>query len=111
MRWRRCCGLSRRRLTPGVSKSRRRELHRLEGHFVSALELEHLAGIIGGGDLQSETFDDLAHVSDLLRIALGETTGPEHAPMVVVAEQAISGAPHHHHVLRMRANSAEDAEH
>ena len=32
-------------------------------------------------------------------------------PAILVAEQAVGGALHHHHVFRMRADAAEDAEH
>ena len=37
--------------------------------------------------------------------------GAEHRPAIIVAEQAVGGALHVHHVLRMRADAAQDAEH
>ena len=38
--------------------------------------------------------------------------GAEHRPVIVlVAEQAVGGALHVHHVFRVRADAAEDAEH
>ena len=37
--------------------------------------------------------------------------GAEHRPFVCLAEQPVGGALHVHHVLGMRADAAEDAEH
>ncbi len=38
------------------------------------------------------------------------SAGGEDGPQIVVAEQSVGGAPHMHHVLRMRADAAHDAE-
>src|SRR6185503_17459171 len=121
--------------------SRRRRLSSLEGDLVAALEAEDFAGFVGRGDLVAQTFDDLARELDLLGVGLGEPAGagPErvfhanadvaahgsrhgrnreliapgaqHGPVILVAEQAVGRAFHVRHILRVRADAAEDAEH
>src|SRR6202008_750339 len=113
----------------------------LERHLVAALEREDFAGLVGIGDLQPKSLQDLAHLGDLLRIRFGEFPGAdperilhadadmathgggerrdahlvgpgtEHRPVIVVAEQTIRRALHHHDILGMRSDAAKDAEH
>src|SRR5262249_3035367 len=110
-------------------------------HLVAALEGEDFARLVRGCDLKPETFEDLAHLSDLLGVRFRELAGtdPEgilhadahvaahggshrchahlvgartkHRPMIIVAKKAIGCALHHHDILRMRPDAAEDAEH
>src|SRR6266853_5123039 len=117
------------------------DLSPLECDVSSAFELEHLARFVGCRDLQPEFLENPANLSDLLRIGFREgaaaepqavfqadahvsahdrrhrgdehlvAPGAEHRPQVGVAEQAVRGALHVHHVLGMRADAAADAEH
>src|SRR6185295_18415839 len=48
-----------------------------ERDLVAALEREDLARLIGRGDLAAEPFENLAHIPDLLGVALGELAGPD----------------------------------
>src|SRR3974390_2254299 len=114
---------------------------KLEIHLVAALKRQDLARFIGRGDFEAEALDDLAHLGDLLRVGLGKLAGPEpqrvlHAdthvaahrqnlsrhthlrgagaerrPFVIVTEQAIGSALHHHDIFGMRADAAADPEH
>src|SRR5581483_3390748 len=48
-----------------------------ERDLVAALELQNLAGLVGGGDLEAQSLDDLAHLRHLLGVALGEAAGTQ----------------------------------
>src|SRR3954471_21751256 len=112
----------------------------LEIHPVAALELQDLAGLVRGRDLEAEALDDLARLHDLLGVRFRELAGPdlervletdahvaahrgrhggdrqlvaagaEYGPVVLVAEQPVGGALHVRHVLRVRADAAENPE-
>src|SRR5262249_6218436 len=110
-------------------------------HLVAALEGEDFACLVRGCDLKPETFEDLAHLSDLLGVGCRELPGTdpegilhadahvaahggshrcyahlvgtraEHRPMIVVAKKTIGRALHHHDIFRMCPDPAEDSEH
>src|SRR6187402_367593 len=93
----------------------------LEIHLVAALERKNLARLVGAGDLQSQSFQDLPDLLDLLGVALGELARPDpervlhadanvathrrglggdshlvgagaqHRPVIIAAEQAVGG--------------------
>src|SRR3954471_8845828 len=46
-------------------------------HAVAALELQDLAGLVRGRDLEAEALDDLARLHDLRRVRFGELAGPD----------------------------------
>src|SRR5690606_33607753 len=61
---------------------------RLEPHAVGALELQHLARVVGSGDDEAEFLDDAARLGDLLGVGLRELAAAEpeavlqpHAPV------------------------------
>src|SRR3954454_3625880 len=64
-------GQTHRREPPG------RERTRLEIHPVAALELQDLAGLVRGRDLEAEALDDLARLHDLLGVRFRELAGPD----------------------------------
>src|SRR6185437_2939163 len=124
---------SRRTISENSSRSKR--------HLISALERKNLARLVGRRDLVAKAFENLAHLRDLLGVRLGEPAGAdperilhadahvaahrrrhggnphlalpgaEHRPVIVVAQKPVGGTLHHHHVFRMRADAAQDAEH
>src|SRR5438445_385704 len=107
----------------------------LEGDVPAALELEHLARLVGGGDLQAELLEYAAYLGHLLGVRLCErpaaqpqavfqshahvaahhrrhrrdehlvAAGAEHRPMVRIAEQAARGALHAPRVVSCIATS------
>src|SRR4029450_864428 len=109
-------------------------------HLVAALEREDFARLVRGRDVKAEPFQDLSHLGDLLGVRFsqlarayperilhadpnvaayrsGNGRNPhlvgacaEHRPMIVVAKQTIGRALHHHHILGVRADPAENAE-
>src|SRR5262249_49525476 len=109
--------------------------------LVAALEREDFARLVRGCDLQPKTFENLAHLSDLLgvglcKLACSDPEGilhadahvaahggshrcnahlvgarTEHRPMIVVAKKAIGRTLHHHNIFRMCPDPTEDAEH
>src|SRR5271166_2637874 len=113
----------------------------LELDSVSAFQLEDLPRLRRGRRLESEFFDQPAGLGDLFRVRFREAAGGEperiletnpdiaaerqglrsncelvaagaqNRPPVVTSEQAIRRAPHMHHVLGMRPNPAQEAEH
>src|SRR6476660_6100525 len=110
-------------------------------HLVAALEREDFARLVRGCGLQPKTFENLAHLSDLLgvglrKLACSDPEGilhadahiaahggshrcnahlvgacTEHRPMIVVAKKAIGRALHHHDIFRMCPDPTEDAKH
>src|SRR4051812_47914100 len=54
-------------MVPGLAALARDDSRALEIHLVAALEREDLARIIRRGDLEPQSFQDLAHLRDLLR--------------------------------------------
>src|SRR5688500_13665958 len=113
----------------------------LETDIPASFELQHLPRVGRRGDRQPELLEHAARLADLLGVRPGElaaaqpqavleadahvaahhrrhggdehlvAAGAEHRPVVRVAEQAVGGALHVHHVLGMRADAAANAEH
>src|SRR5947209_211460 len=50
---------------------------RSEADLVAALQLQHRAGIVGGGEFEAEALDDLPGLGDLLGIRLRELAGAD----------------------------------
>src|SRR2546421_8498626 len=124
-----------------ATKNRDRPRFVLERHIASPLELQHLARIGRRRDGEAKLFEDAARLRDLLGVGFGELAAPEpqavfqpdahvaahhrahrgdehlvapgaeHRPVIRVAEEAIGGALHVQHILRMRPDAAADAEH
>ena len=134
--------LPRRRAGGSMDRGKTPRTTSLEIHLVAALELEHLARVLGRCDLEAQAprssaatsftcsaFDLASRPGPAQRLSSRPTrtlppmrdrlrgdgqlvaAGTEHAPLVLVAEQAVGGALHVRHVLRVRADAAEDAEH
>src|SRR5450755_4005826 len=111
-----------------------------ESHRRAALELQDLAGLVRGGDDETHSLDDLPHGADLRGVRLRELAGSEpqavlqadayvaahrrrhgrdrqlvpsraqHAPPVLVAEQAIRRAFHVRDIVRVRTDAAQNPE-
>src|SRR5262245_14669632 len=109
----------------------------LKLHAVGALEAENFARLLGRGDLIAKLLAQAAHLANLLGIALGKlaapdveavfqtdahiaahhhclggkwnlhAAGPQHGPLVIVAEQFVGGAFHEHEVVDVAADAAE----
>src|ERR1700682_4223989 len=119
----------------------RHKTKNLEAHISSSFQLQHLARLVGRRDGKTELFYEAARLRHLLRVGFRQLAAAhpqavlqphahvaahhrahrgdehlvapcaEHRPVVRVAEQAIGGALHVHHVFGMRADAAADAEH
>src|SRR5689334_8819076 len=113
---------------------------RLKANLIAALQRQDFARIVGRGDLEPQTLDDPAHLSHLVGVRLGQSTpaepeavlepnadvpahrsrlrrnrhlaaaGAQNRPPVVVAEEPVGGALHMQHLLRMRADTAQQTE-
>src|ERR1700682_3511024 len=107
----------------------------------AAFELQDLARLVRSGNGEAHPLDDLPHGADLRGVRFGELAGSEpqavletdthvaphprrhgrdrqlvapraqHAPPVLVAEQAIRRAFHVRDIVRMRTDATENAEH
>src|SRR5580765_5387982 len=114
---------------------------RSKRHLVTALERQDFTRFIGRCYFEPQTFQYLADLGHLLGIGFGQfpgadperilhaypyiaadggrdgrdthlvLTGTEHRPVIVVAEETIGRALHHHDVFRMRPDAAQNAEH
>src|SRR5438128_8770556 len=135
-----CSGAATVKATSATKNRDRPRFVVLERHISSSLELQHVARIVGRGDRQAELFQNTARLLHLLGVGFCELAAPEpqaifqtdahvaahhrahrgdehlvapgaeHRPVIRVAEQAIGGALHVQHVLRMRPDAAADAE-
>src|SRR5258708_7662900 len=119
----------------------RRKTKNLEADISSPLQFQHLARFVRRRDRESQLFQDAPRLAHLLGVRFRElaaahpqavlqpdahvaahhrrhrgdehlvAAGAEHRPAVGVAEQAVGGALHVQHGLRVRPDAAADAEH
>src|SRR5262249_28380295 len=111
----------------------------LEPHAFGAREAVNFARLLGRGDRIAKLLDQAAHLGSLLGIALGQlaapdveavlqtdahiaahhhclggkwnlhAAGPQHGPLVIVAEQFVGGAFHEHEVVDVAADAAQNS--